>query len=306
MATWDEIGSEIESVGASGGPHDIVRRKYLSALSDYTGRNVLSYYSGWLQKLSFAARSPDLFSIDDNDKNGFMATIHGLDRTCGLDLILHTPGGGVAATESLVHYLHSMFGHDIRVIVPQIAMSAGTMIACAAKEIVMGKHSNLGPIDPQFGGIAAHGVIEEFERAAEEIRRDPSRREVWLPIISRYHPTFIGECEKAIAWSNEMVTEWLSDGMFAGLSNPDPIDRARRVIAEFGDHALTKSHDRHISMERAQAAGLIIGPLEDDQAFQDAVLSVHHATIQTLAGTPATKIIENHHGRSFVQNLTLN
>jgi hypothetical protein len=36
----------------------------------------------------------------------------------------------------------------------------------------MGKPSNLGPIDPQIGAIPAHGVLEEFRRAVEEIKAD--------------------------------------------------------------------------------------------------------------------------------------
>ena len=67
-------------------------------------------------------------------------------------LVLHTPGGDIAATESLVDYLYSMFGHNTRVIVSQISMSAGAMIALSAKEIMLDKHSNLGSIDPQMGG----------------------------------------------------------------------------------------------------------------------------------------------------------
>lgn len=102
------------------------------------------------------------FMLNDGDKNGLMATIHKMDRAKGLDLVLHIPGGDMAATESLIDHLRSMFGTDIRVIVPQIAMSGGTMIALAAKEIVMGKHSNIGPIDPQFGAIPAHAIKEEF------------------------------------------------------------------------------------------------------------------------------------------------
>ena len=169
MPNWNQVLSEIEESKKSG--HfsiDIIRRKYLRELFNKTGRNVIAYYSGWLQK-------PDVRGvlINDDDKNALMAAIHGLERKSGLDLILHTPGGEVAATESLVDYLRTMFGANIRVIVPQIAMSAGTMIACACKEIVMGKPSNLGPIDPQFNGIPAHGVIEEFKRAKEEIKADP-------------------------------------------------------------------------------------------------------------------------------------
>lgn len=73
-----------------------------------------------------------------------MTVIHQLDRNKGLDLILHTPGGDTAATESIVDYLHNMFGNNIRAIVPQLAMSAGTMIACSCKEIIMGLQSSLG------------------------------------------------------------------------------------------------------------------------------------------------------------------
>jgi ClpP class serine protease len=102
-----------------------------------------------------------------------------------------------------------VFGGNIRAIIPQMALSAGTMIACACKEIIMGKHSSLGPIDPQLRGLPAHGVVEEFLRAHTEIKSDPSKAAVWQPIIAKYNPTLIGECEKSIDWSNEMVKEWL-------------------------------------------------------------------------------------------------
>ncbi len=71
-----------------------------------------------------------------------MMAIHNLDRTKGLDLIIHTPGGNIAATESIVDYLRRMFPDDIRAIIPQIAMSAGTMLACACNTILMAKSLN--------------------------------------------------------------------------------------------------------------------------------------------------------------------
>src|SRR5690606_29994841 len=147
--------------------------------------------------------------VNDADKNGFMTTIYKLDKKLGLDLILHTPGGDVAATESLVDYLRAMFGTNIRAIVPQLAWSGGTMIACACQEIIMGKHSSLGPIDPQFGPLPAHGILEEFKQAKEEIKADPTTIPVWQPIIAKYHPTLIGECDKAIKWSRTMTKDWL-------------------------------------------------------------------------------------------------
>ena len=154
--------------------------------------------------------------MNDKDKNAFMVNIHKLDRTKGLDLILHTPGGDIAATESLVDYLYAMYGNDIRVIVPQISMSAGTMIAFASKEIVMGKHSNLGPIDPQMGGLACQAVLNEFENAKADIKINPQSAALWQVIIGKYHPTFLGACKQAIEWSEKMVFEWLKNNMCAG------------------------------------------------------------------------------------------
>ena len=164
MSNWNqilqEINSEITSRSlaaqqaslAAQQAIDTVRRKYLRSLSDHTERNTIAYYSGFLSKPWVLG-----MEINDEDKNGLMMAIHGLERDKGLDLILHTPGGSIAAAESIVDYLKRMFGKDIRAIIPQIAMSAGTMIACACKKILMGKQSNLGPVDPQLNGIPAAG-----------------------------------------------------------------------------------------------------------------------------------------------------
>ena len=129
MPNWRDVLNTINELQAqhnraAKGSVDIVRREYLAKLYEHTHRNVIAYYSGFLSK-------PNLPSeISDEDKNGFMMAIHKLERDKGLDLILHTEGGNIAATQSLVDYLHKMFGDNIRALVPQIAMSAGTMIAC--------------------------------------------------------------------------------------------------------------------------------------------------------------------------------
>ena len=291
----------LDEMKATGGPNDVIRRRYLAKLNEYTGRNVIIYYSGWLQKQSLIRQGVLGFSVNDEDKTGFMSAIHQLDRSKGLDLILHTPGGDIAAAESLVDYLRSMFGRNIRVIIPQMAMSAGTMIACASNEIVLGCHSSIGPIDPQVNGIAAHGVIEELTRALDEISKNNTAAAVWQPIIAKYNPTLIGECEKAITWSEEIVRDWLITGMFSDDTEKET--RADKVVKELGDHALTKSHNRHFSMKHAQEIGLNVTALEQDSELQDLVLSVHHACMLTLDRTSAIKIIENHRGVALIKSV---
>ncbi len=293
MPSWNEILDESRAASQ----YDLIRRRYLAECHRLTNRNVIAYYSGWLQKSDF----PTVVSINDEDKNGFMTVIHGMDKSRGLDLVLHTPGGDIAATESIVDYLRSTFGTDIRAIVPQLAMSAGTMIACACQSIVMGKHSSLGPIDPQFNGIPAHGVIEEFNRAKREVGEDNNTIPIWQAIIAKYTPTLVGECEKAIAWSNEMTGDWLKSGMFREDSNEEANQKVERIIGELGDHSLTKSHARHLSADYCSEIGLRIDELEANREYQDAVLSMHHACMVTYSSTPAVKIIENHKGVAFIK-----
>ena len=293
MPNWNEIHNEIEATGST---HDVVRRRYLSALHELTGRNVIVYYSGWLQKPNLPG-----VEINDADKNGFMSVIYQLDRNKGLDLVLHTPGGDTAATESLVDYLRSMFRTDIRAIVPQLAMSAGTMVACACREIIMGKHSSLGPIDPQISGIPAHGIVEEFCRAKKETQKDHDTVPLWQLIVAKYPPTLIGECEKAIAWCNEMTRDWLLRGMFKGTK--EARSAVCKIVTELADHSVTKTHARHLSAEHCSNIGLKVVALEDDPHLQQAVLSLHHSCIHTLGSTPAFKLIENHNGIAFIQTV---
>jgi len=299
MPNWNQLFNEVQKIQIQAQAHalqaiDTVRRKYIKELHQYTHRNVIADYSGWLQKPGIL-----LADINDEDKSAFMTTVHGLDRTLGLDLILHTPGGGIAATQSLVNYLHKMFGTDIRAFVPQIAMSAGTIIACCCKEIWMGKHSNLGPIDPHLRGIPAYGVVQEFKRAIREVKNDPSRIVIWQQIIGQYRPTFLGQCENAIKWSNEFVEQELAEGMLTNRTDPKKsAKKARQALTDYGEN---KSHDRHFHSEELEEMGLEVRLLESDQQLQELVLSVHHAYVLTLMNSPAYKIIENHEGVGVVK-----
>ena len=300
MPSWNSVLEEINQVKvgiASASALDIVRRKYMTALSVHTGRNSIAYYSAWLQR---GPNTPNL-SINDTDKNAFMATVHGLDRAKGLDLLLHTPGGSIAAAESIVDYLRRMFGNNIRAIVPQIAMSAGTMVACACSEIVLGKQSNLGPIDPQMNGMPANGVLREFEQAAKEVKADPSRIAIWQPIIGKYHPSFLQECVNAIAWSKTVVTDWLTTGMFQGDLRAST--KAKRVVRELSDYKKMRTPGRHVHIDQCKSLGLKITDLEADPTLQDLVLTVHHAFMQTVSeASQVTKIVENQNGVALVAN----
>jgi hypothetical protein len=327
MPNWSEVLTEIQQAQGKelnlANQHqsfaqpvnaiNIVRRSYLDKLHTRTDRNVIAYYSGFLSK-------PDIrgTEINDEDKNGFMMAVHKLDRNKGLDIILHTPGGGITATQSIVDYLHKMFrpnknlAPDIRAIVPQIAMSAGTMIACSCKEIWMGKHSNLGPIDPQLRGVPAYGVLNEFKSACEQIKDDPSKIPLWQSIIGHYRPTFLSQCQNAIDLSNEFVRKQLANVMFKG--QPGARKKAAKIVKDLTQYSRNKTHDRHLHFEECQKIGLNVKLIEDakdtyghsDDVFQDLILTVHHCYMHLLMNTPVFKVIENHKGVGLAKHQTLN
>ena len=166
MPNWNQV---LNAANATGSAFDVIRRQYLQHSTKRPAGNVIAYYSGWLQK-------PDVkgSEINDEDKNGLMTAIHQLDRTLGLDLVLHTPGGETAATELIVHYLRAMFGTNIRAVVPQLAMSGGTMISCACREILMGSLPVSGPLTLSSGRFL-HTACSKSSSGRSRRRRQTRR-----------------------------------------------------------------------------------------------------------------------------------
>jgi hypothetical protein len=120
-------------------------------------------------------------------------------------------------------------------------------------------------------------------------------------IIGKYHPSFLQECKNAIDWSKKVVGEWLASGMFEHDARAKA--KAARIVRELSDYDSMKTHGRHIHIDQCKSLGLKIIDLEADQRFQDLVLTVHHAFMQTMGEAPhVTKIIENHSGTAHITN----
>ena len=305
MLTWSEILKEIEVAIRSGdkSPMDTVRRKYLEKLQAHTKRDTILYATRFTQS-GASDFPPEAMSIVDEDLQGLMEVVHGL-KGPDLDLILHSPGGSPEAAEAIVSYLRSKF-NDIRVIVPSLAMSAATMIACGADRIVMGKHSFLGPIDPQLliqtqlgrQMAPAQAILDQFEQAKSECQ-DSKKLAAWLPMLGQYGPHVIQMCQNVLDLSKEVVKNWLSSYMF----KKQDAQKANEIAEWLANHQTFKSHGRHISRDLAEEKGLVIEHLESDQNVQDLVLAVFHATTHTFSMTPCVKILENHRGRSFIKHV---
>jgi ClpP class serine protease len=96
--------------------------------------------------------------INIEDSEAILRAIRLTDENVPIDIILHTPGGLVLATEQIAYALLRHKG-KVTVFIPHYAMSGGTMISLAADEIVMDENAVLGPVDPQLGQYPAISIL---------------------------------------------------------------------------------------------------------------------------------------------------
>lgn len=303
MATWGTLQQQLNALPNDQKPAWLLTNLQaslagVSARRD--GRHVLFYASAFLQKPDAPASS---LTIQLEDINGLMSVLNGMTWDRGLTLLLHTPGGATNATESIVAYLRSKFD-DLEVIVPTYAMSAGTMISLASDRVWLGRHSQLGPIDPQmnFQGriISARAVVDQFDRASKEVLQNPVIAHAWAPVLQSLGPSLLQEAQNAIDYSEEIVARWLTTWMFKGTA--DPAEDGTRVAKFFNDAAIHKSHGRRIGRTEAANEGVIVSDLEADQDLQEAVLTAYHVITLMFEQTIMTKVIIADTGQSWMKN----
>ena len=293
MPTWDKILD-----GTRKFTPEALLEKYISSLHKFTGRTVILYFSAFT--LPKPPASTSFLSIVDQDMQGFMTCSNGVDKE-SLDLILHTPGGDYEATKRIISYLHSTYKH-IRVFIPHMAMSGGTLIACAADEIYMGPYSSLGPTDPQvFVGnkyVPAGAIIKEFYKAFEETAEDPRKVILWRERLNLIPPGLINSLETMLKNSKEYLKEIL---LKRNLKDKDKhfVEKIAQILNE---HSYHSSHGRGIDLNTAEEIGLNVKDLSQNKELEDKVLSIYHAASIALSSASAYKIIINHLKRKFVMH----
>ena len=304
MASWSELLKDFHN-NVKKDPNwlDKNLRNKLSEISELRrNRTVIFYASAFLQKKD--ANNLNI-SITREDINGFMNAIYEAQVDNGLTLILHTPGGDLYAVESIVDYLHAKFNH-IEVIVPYLAMSGGAMISLASNCIILGKQSQLGPIDPQFSidnkAYSARAIQETFNKAKEDIQSDTKLGHLWAPILQSMGPSLILEAERALSYSQELIEKWLNERMFNDKEEREEIisSIAKYFNAEnTEDYGKVHVHGQRIGLQKLIKLKAKVEPLEDNQKLQTAVLTAYHLMTLIFETSPSLKFIASDKGKMW-------
>lgn len=176
--------------------------------------------------------------IDIHDSEQILRAINLTPPDWPIDLILHTPGGLVLATEQIAHGLINRPGR-VTVFVPHYAMSGGTLLALAADEVIMDRNAVLGPVDPQIGNYAAADILKVVETKPIKEIEDQT---LILAEVAR----------KALKQVRKLVIRLTTaNGMAA--------EQAERIADAISSGQWT--HDYPIDIEEAKQLGL---PVHDD------------------------------------------
>jgi ClpP class serine protease len=124
------------------------RRALMRALEQRRGTRVITMIHR--QETATLLGIPFPRYIDVEDSEQVLRAVRMTPADMPIDLVLHTPGGLVLASDQIAHALKRHPG-TVTVLVPHYAMSGGTLVALAADSILMDADAVLGPVDPQLG-----------------------------------------------------------------------------------------------------------------------------------------------------------
>jgi hypothetical protein len=181
-------------------------------------------------------------------------------------VVIHdTMGGTVEVVERMVDTIRTFY-EDVAFIVPDRAMSAGTIFCMSGDHILMDYFSRLGPIDPQIWKDdhfePAMSYIIQYERLLQK-DRDKKLTSAEFVLLQKFNLAELHQYEQARELSITLLKKWLANYKFKNWLKTEgtgkPVDpkmreeRARTIAEKLNDATVWHSHSRGISRETLQS-----------------------------------------------------
>jgi Serine dehydrogenase proteinase len=260
------------------------RQEQIRRIQERTGRPLLC----WIGEPQSEIDRYDIAPIAD--------LLHPLEPGAVVDLFLQSPGGDIDIAEKIVLMLRKRCA-GFRVIVPEFAKSAATLIAIAADSIVMGYPSELGPIDPQVSiqtmsgewvSRPAHAFLEGLRVIKEEADESGTLSPAYFPVLQHVDPALLDYCRTAIARSEQFAKKWLTQYQCAGDH-----EKAAEIAANLGDVKRHLSHGAVIDHAAAGEMGLQVEYLAPDSDLWNALWRLYCDYVGAMRGAGPAQIFES-------------
>ena len=181
------------------------------------------------------------------------------DKRTTIAVILDTIGGSAVVVERMVNVIRHHY-NEVDFLIPDRAMSAGTIFAMAGDRIFMGYFSGLGPIDPQVEKdgrfFPALGYLTQYERLCKKAETSELNT-AELALLDKLDLGELYQFEQARELAHKLLINWLSTYKFKdwahrsgeSVTDDEKIQRAKEIAAVLSDNQRWHSHDRVISRE---------------------------------------------------------
>jgi hypothetical protein len=181
------------------------------------------------------------------------------ERRRRLAVVLQTGGGSIEVAERIVNTVRHYFAEVV--LIPDVALSAGTILVMSGDAIMMDYFSCLGPIDPQVERngklVPALSYLEQFNRLVEK-SSSGALTTAEIALLSKLDLAELHTFEQAANLSVDLLVQWLTNYKFKDWKQTvtrgiivTPImreERARQIAVALNDHRRWRSHARGIPM----------------------------------------------------------
>ncbi len=219
-----------------------------------------------------------------------------------LDFIIETPGGAGEVAEDMIHLLRSRY-EEVAVIIPGWAKSAGTIMAMAGDEILMGAMSSHGTIDAQIireGKVfSAHALLDGMDKIKAEVTKNGLNM-AYVPMLQALSPGELQHAENAMNFSKRLVPKWLAEYKFKywdkhsdgrAVTPEEKKVRAEEIANHLSDHSHWLTHGRSIKINDLRNMELKITDYSEDAELADA-LSRYYALLYMTFEQGIIKVFE--------------
>lgn len=201
-----------------------------------------------------------------------------------VSVILRTPGGSAETTERYVYVLRKHYA-TVNFIVPDVAMSAGTILCMSGDRIYMDYSSSLGPIDPQVlvpdgsGYVAALGYLDKVQELTARGQLSPAD----VVLLKSLDLAKLALYEQAKDLSIDLLKKWLVEYKFKDwtqhrtndpgtpVTDEQKADRAEEIAQALADHKRWRSHGRNLDVAKMMELRIEIDDYSDDAALKGAI-----------------------------------
>ena len=190
---------------------------------------------------------------------GIVDLLHNVPHGKPIDLLLNSPGGDIDTAEKIITLIRKRAeAAPVRVIVPDYAKSAATLIALGANQVVMSHTSELGPIDPQVELTGINGVktthsaqnyVDSYDKHAKKLRKHPDDPVARL-MLDMLDPVVLKKLKRTIKRSTVIASALLQTAM---IKDVEKADEAAKKLADTNQW---HSHGQMIGHEQCTKIGL--------------------------------------------------